>query len=201
MESETDFLSQVPIFSRLRTEDLSWMAQRAHSRIFPPGEEIIREGDQDGRLFVILRGQVEVVKGRGTCDETSLATLGPTDYFGEMALLDDMVRSATVLARKETLVLELGQSDLRAELERNPSMAFELLRMLSQRVRAIEKSLVRTLGGLLPICAKCKAIRDENGSWIRLETYIEDHSGADFTHGICPECAKRLYPRLAQVEP
>ena len=80
-------------------------------------------------------------------------------------------------------------------------MAFELLRMLSQRVRALEKSLVRTLGGLLPICAKCKAIRDENGSWIRLETYIEDHSGADFTHGICPECAKMLYPHLAQVEP
>ena len=52
---------------------------------------------------------------------------------------------------------------------------------------------IKTLKGLLPICAKCKKIRDDNGYWNRLECYIQKHSEAFFTHGICPQCAKALY--------
>ncbi|MBF0508621.1 MAG: PAS domain S-box protein [Deltaproteobacteria bacterium] len=55
---------------------------------------------------------------------------------------------------------------------------------------------VRTLSGLLPICASCKKIRDDQGYWTQIETYIRAHSQADFTHGICPDCARRLYPEL-----
>ncbi|HTG43682.1 MAG TPA: PAS domain S-box protein [Verrucomicrobiae bacterium] len=55
---------------------------------------------------------------------------------------------------------------------------------------------VRTLAGLLPICASCKKIRDEEGDWNMLETFIEDHSHAHFTHSFCPECAHRLYPEV-----
>ncbi len=53
---------------------------------------------------------------------------------------------------------------------------------------------VQTLGGLLPICANCKKIRDDKGYWNRLEAYIQEHSGAEFTHGICPGCVAELYP-------
>ncbi len=53
----------------------------------------------------------------------------------------------------------------------------------------------RVLGGLLPICASCKKIRDDRGYWNQIETYIRERSDADFTHGICPECAEELYPR------
>lgn len=53
---------------------------------------------------------------------------------------------------------------------------------------------VKTLRGLLPICASCKKIRDDEGYWNKLETYIQKHSEAEFSHGICPECAKKLYP-------
>lgn len=53
---------------------------------------------------------------------------------------------------------------------------------------------VKTLSGLLPICAACKRIRDDNGCWHKLESYIAGHSGARFTHGVCPECARKLYP-------
>ena len=55
---------------------------------------------------------------------------------------------------------------------------------------------VKTLSGLLPICSSCKKIRDDNGYWNQIETYIRQHSEADFTHGICPTCAKMLYPGL-----
>jgi len=55
---------------------------------------------------------------------------------------------------------------------------------------------VKTLSGLLPICSSCKKIRDDNGYWNQIETYIRERSEADFTHGICPKCAKMLYPGL-----
>jgi two-component system, OmpR family, response regulator VanR len=55
---------------------------------------------------------------------------------------------------------------------------------------------VKRLSGLLPICASCKKIRDDKGYWRQIEAYIRDHSEADFSHSICPECAKRLYPEL-----
>jgi PAS domain S-box-containing protein len=57
---------------------------------------------------------------------------------------------------------------------------------------------VKTLKGLLPICANCQKIRDDHGYWQRVEEYIHDHSEADFTHGICPECAKLLYPQFSK---
>ena len=55
---------------------------------------------------------------------------------------------------------------------------------------------VKTLSGLLPICSSCKKIRDDKGYWNQIEAYIRDHSEADFSHSICPECAKELYPEL-----
>lgn len=55
---------------------------------------------------------------------------------------------------------------------------------------------IKTLSGLLPICASCKKIRDDKGYWNRIETYISDHSEAEFSHSICPECTKKLYPEL-----
>jgi PAS domain S-box-containing protein len=55
---------------------------------------------------------------------------------------------------------------------------------------------IKTLSGLLPICASCKKIRNDKGYWEQMEIYIRDHSEADFSHGICPECAKKLYPDL-----
>jgi HAMP domain-containing protein len=55
---------------------------------------------------------------------------------------------------------------------------------------------IKTLHGIIPICASCKKIRDDKGSWNQLETYISQHTDADFSHGICPDCAKRLYPEI-----
>jgi hypothetical protein len=59
----------------------------------------------------------------------------------------------------------------------------------------------KTLSGLLPICASCKKIRDDSGYWNHLEAYFESHSDASFTHGICPDCARKLYPDLKEEAP
>ena len=57
---------------------------------------------------------------------------------------------------------------------------------------------VRTLSGLLPICANCKKIRDDHGYWTQIESYIRAHSEAEFSHGLCPECVEDLYPEIHQ---
>lgn len=67
-------------------------------------------------------------------------------------------------------------------------------RLIAELTAALSK--VKSLTGLLPICAGCKKIRDDEGRWNDLEPYIESHSEAEFTHGFCPECARRLYPEL-----
>jgi CheY-like chemotaxis protein len=65
-------------------------------------------------------------------------------------------------------------------------------------IEALEKSLeeIKRLSGLLPICAQCKRIRDEQDNWHEIESYISNHSEADFSHGLCPDCARVLYPEL-----
>lgn len=70
-----------------------------------------------------------------------------------------------------------------------------------ERERLIEElqetlAKVKMLSGLLPICANCKKIRDDKGYWNQIESYIRDHSEAKFSHSICPDCAKKLYPEL-----
>lgn len=71
---------------------------------------------------------------------------------------------------------------------------------LVEKNASLEKALreVKTLSGLLPICSSCKKIRDDQGYWQHVEKYIQDRSGADFTHGICPECLHNLYPDIAK---
>jgi AmiR/NasT family two-component response regulator len=76
------------------------------------------------------------------------------------------------------------------------------LRQLNAELQARNQELqealtkVKTLSGLLPICASCKKIRDDQGYWQQVEEYIQKHSEAEFTHGICPDCVKKLYPEL-----
>jgi len=59
---------------------------------------------------------------------------------------------------------------------------------------------VKVLSGLLPVCTCCKKIRDDNGYWNHIEAYVREHSEADFTHSICPDCAKKLYRNIAKKE-
>jgi CRP-like cAMP-binding protein len=195
MVDDADFLARVPLFSRLNKEELTGLAGRVQRHSFAEGDEIIKEGDTDRRLFIIVSGSVEVIKGKGERNERKLAAFGPLDYFGEMTLIDDLVRSATVVAKEAVEALSLDQADFLLELDTNPTIAIELLRVMSQRVRVLEKIAMSSLGGLLPICLHCKNIRDESGSWVRIEDYIIDRSEADFTHGMCPDCMKKLYPK------
>ena len=196
MIDKADFLSKVSIFSLMKKVDLERLAEQAREQFFQKGDIIINEGDRDRRLFIIISGEVEVFKNLGEATEKRLGDFGPHSYFGEMTLIDDLVRSASVIAKTDTQLLSLDQLDLRQEIEKYPIISMELLQMLSRRIRVIEKTLINTLGTFLPICANCKSIREKDGKWIQIERYISDHSDTEFSHGICPKCSKELYPEL-----
>ncbi len=95
-----------------------------------------------------------------------------------------------------------NHEELRARVEVG-FRVLELQRALAQRVRELEDALsrVKTLQGLLPICSYCKKIRNDRNYWQQVEGYISDHSEAQFSHGICPECyARFVQPELDRLQ-
>jgi hypothetical protein len=102
------------------------------------------------------------------------------------------------LSRAEIKERKRAEAELRQHRDKLEVRVKERTRELEQRNIELELALsdVKTLSGLLPICAGCKNIRDDKGYWNRIESYISDHSEADFTHGICPDCAEELYPEV-----
>jgi len=110
-----------------------------------------------------------------TVDEVNGLEVGAVDYITKPVKVD------VVLARINThLTIRSLQKDLE---EKN-----------AQLQAALDN--IKTLKGLIPICANCKNIRDDEGYWHLVEAYIRDRSEAEFSHGICPDCAKKLYPEF-----
>jgi PleD family two-component response regulator len=125
-------------------------------------------------IFISALNEVEdKVKGFKT---------GGVDYISKPFQAEEL------LARVET---HLMLRNLQKELEEKNSDLQQLNRELSV---ALEE--IKTLRGILPICSHCKKIRDDTESWQQLEEYISTHSEAKFSHGICPDCAKKHYPDL-----
>jgi K+-sensing histidine kinase KdpD len=86
-----------------------------------------------------------------------------------------------------------------ASIEHHRQIAISRLENANRDLlRAVEE--IKTLRGILPICAHCKQIRSDKGIWVQLEKYIRDHSEADFTHSICPSCLLLHYPDFAKVD-
>jgi len=94
----------------------------------------------------------------------------------------------------ELLVRSRSALNLKKEIDHRKNREQELLNLNRELKNSIET--IKTLRGLIPICANCKKIRDDKGYWNQIETYIQKHSEAEFSHGICPECARKLYPEL-----
>jgi hypothetical protein len=98
---------------------------------------------------------------------------------------------------KEQLIEELLEFRQRvAELEDAQAKIAACAHQPPDLIQVLSEGLgrVKTLKGLLPICASCKKIRDDQGYWNQLEIYIREHSEADFSHGLCPDCVKKFYP-------
>lgn len=90
--------------------------------------------------------------------------------------------------------LFLGMGQVKKRIREQEAAEAERNRFFNELQESLKNS--KRLRGLLPICASCKNIRDDKGYWQQIESYVRDHSEADFSHSICPDCAKKLYPDL-----
>jgi PAS domain S-box-containing protein len=89
----------------------------------------------------------------------------------------------------------LGASSIAYDITERKKVEAERTELIAHLNETLSK--VKTLSGLLPICASCKKIRDDHGYWQKLETFVREHSGAEFSHSICPDCMRLLYPQFA----
>lgn len=136
--------------------------------------DIVLKGKMDGiEAAEIIRStlDVPVIYITAYSDEEKLARAKITEPFGYIL--------KPFQKRELRVVIEIALYKHKAEAERK--------QLTDSLLKALEN--VKVLKGLLPICASCKRIKDEGGFWKQLETYIEAHSDAGFTHGLCPDCA------------
>ena len=138
----TDLIRQVPMFAELSEAEASELWHAGRRVGLSPGEVFIREGEQGGTLYIILAGAVEVTKRDGE-HEVTLATRGPGEFLGEMSLLEQAPRTASVRATEPSQVLAIGSEAFRQLLARRPEAAATLLRTVTSRLRSTEASLVQ----------------------------------------------------------
>ena len=140
MERE-EMLKKVPIFAGLDRRHLKQLSKLMVPRTFNAGAVIFKENDQAAGFFVISSEKVEVVRDADSDRPHALATLGPGDFFGEMALFEGQARSATVRALEDTELLAMTRWDFSAELNSNAEIAVGVLETVVRRLRELETRL------------------------------------------------------------
>jgi len=135
-------LAHVPLFEGLDPAAIEALAGLTFTRTFPIGEAIIEEGRTGNGLYVVVSGRVEVLKAAGTDREQVLATFGPGEPFGELALLGEWKRTATVRAVDETECVGIDRWVFLAHLERQPTLAIRMLQFVAQRLVETDARLV-----------------------------------------------------------
>jgi CRP-like cAMP-binding protein len=138
MSTTTEFLAKVPLFQSCSEDEIQAIAEIAQESDFEAEQLIITQGTPGQAFYMILSGRVEIIR-----DGRSLGAYGPGDFFGEMSLLDNAPRSATIRALDPTRCLMLSSWDFKALIEKTPSIAVKLLEVLSRRLRVADERLSR----------------------------------------------------------
>ena len=132
-DTPTDLLQNVPLFSDMKGKDLKRLGQAMHEKRVGAGEAITEEGKKGVGFFVIESGTARV-----TVNGEEKRTLGPGDYFGEIGLVADMDRTATITAETELRCFGMTSWDFRPLVESNASIAWKMLQVMAQRLKEAE---------------------------------------------------------------
>src|SRR3972149_3532553 len=141
-ETATSLLAQVALFAGLDSAALESLEAFTFRRRFGAKEVIVEEGRTGNGLYVVLSGRVEVVKGLGSATRQTVALLGPGEPFGEMALLGDWRRSASVVALEETECLGMDRWAFLTHLNRQPQLAIRILQLQAERLAKTNEKLI-----------------------------------------------------------
>ena len=142
-DEAVSLLSGVPVFETLGPRELTRIAQLAVPRRFQPGHVVFREGDSSDTCYIVRVGHARAIREHPDGRSITLATFGPGDFFGELAMFDDERRSATVEAVDALDVVAILGPDMRRLLRENNEITVKLVTALGRRLRAANERLAR----------------------------------------------------------
>ena len=136
VDQKKQFLSKVPLFQGLKDRQLQRLADRMVERNYAAGDVIVKQGQGGEGFYVLISGKGDAVRDRSDGEKLLVNNFGPTDYFGELALLDeDGIRTASIIAAEPTTCLVLTRWDFLATLRQDADMAVEILQEMAKRFR------------------------------------------------------------------
>jgi len=142
LKQTVGFLQKVPLFQSLNKRQLEHLAKRMVERKYDAGQPIVSQGRGGEGFFVVVSGKADAFRERSEGDKVEVNTFGPTDFFGELALLDDGPRTASVVASEPTQCLALTRWDFLSALRENDvEMSIIILQELARRFRRALDSL------------------------------------------------------------
>jgi CRP/FNR family transcriptional regulator len=141
--SPVQLLRSVPLFSDLEQGELESFSRVAVPRSFPAATRVFHEGDHSDACYIVRTGSFRVTREHSDGRAITLATLGPGDIFGELAMLDGEVRSASVEALEDSELLALPANEVRALLARHPEITVKLVAALVRRLRTANERISR----------------------------------------------------------
>lgn len=145
MSDVFEFLCRVSFFKDLRPSEVRFVARYARVDTFPSGHILFRENDPAFDFFIVKQGLVQIWKNHGTAEQALLAEQGEGQIFGEMALVDDQNRSATVITARECVLVAISHKDLAYIMKKRPAVMFTILRSLSQMMRRSNDLFIENL--------------------------------------------------------
>jgi CRP-like cAMP-binding protein len=131
----TEFLTKVPLFDGLNKRQIGRLATRFVSRHYEAGEAIVTQGRGGEGLFILVSGSAEAMRERADGDRVVVNSFGPTDFFGELALLTEGPRTATILTKEATECLVLARWDFLAVMKDDAEMGVVISQELARRFR------------------------------------------------------------------
>ena len=134
-------LEIVPLFDGLSPEALAKIESRAVARNYPRNAVVISEGDEATSMFIIVSGSVKVYHTEADGKETILNSQGPGQHFGELALVDDAPRSASVMTQEPSRLLVLSKAAFKECLEESPEVGYHLVQALARQVRRLTETV------------------------------------------------------------
>ena len=140
-QETVELLTRVPVFASLAAPDLELVAEVCHPRRFGAGEVIFREGDESNTCYIVRSGHARAVREHADGRQIALATFGPGDIFGELAMFDDERRSATIETLDDVAAIAIAGSDMRRLLREHADIAVKLVIGVARRLREANQRL------------------------------------------------------------
>jgi len=134
-------LKKINLFEGLSVSELAAVASVTEEIVYPPGETVIKENETGETMYLIIKGEVSVIKGQEKGREIEIDRIGAGDYFGEMALFEDVVRSASIRTEKETHLLILHKLEFSEIVREYPQIALQICKEFSGRLRRLHEKM------------------------------------------------------------